>query len=740
MTKLGRSSWFIISLLTIAMIVPTSPTFAAGTLRPSEHPAKIVIGADDMNSIGVAGCSANRFDFNSSGNWFAVTPDGKLLVADRQNHRVVVFNSIPTTNGANADYAIGQDNLDDRFLHRGNVDADNNPQPCAWGLYEPIAVAVGPNGQIAIGDRGNMRIVIYNKLPTKEEVAAKKPADLVLGQMDFKTRGGNKTRWGLSDCEDVAFHGNDLVVCDREANRIMIWKDITKLTNGAAPLDADIVLGQKDWTTIDLAADQGGLQAPRGIAVGNNGEVIVCGHAQHRVCIWKTFPTSFTEGTPILPDMLLGQTSLAGTDASDGPSGVNSPRCAAVSPTGQLAIGDFGNNRVLIWDNFPTTKGQAADRVLGDSDLNGNANTPAHPSTYDNRTLSSPSGVEWGANGTLLVCNASGEFIKVFDPDFFVELPNYAGRPEISPKAALVPAGAPVQLTVAKGMPPFTWAMIPNGQPEGYCPTTFDAATGIVTPGLWSIHQSDNFVPQLFTVKDSRGDVDTAELRVFPPLSARVDQSPLYAGQSSYVNASGGVSPYYGPWSFAIVENNSGGSVNPSEYGNSAYQETYKAGDNPGKDVIEVTDSAGNKARAEVTVGTPPTVSPANPTVNRSGTIQFSFTGGMFPPEAYGRSWMMVENNTGGSIGFQDGLYTAGPIGGKDVIALHEVNGYLAKVTVNVFQPAPVITSATLASGKQTGGSLFTIYGSNFDEPLTVTVGGINATVQSVFEKAEISV
>lgn len=42
---------------------------------------------------------------------------------------------------------------------------------------------------------------------------------------------------------------------------------------------------------------------------------------------------------------------------------------SAYSNGNQLFIADSDNNRVLVWDSFPTTDGQKADRVLGQADF-----------------------------------------------------------------------------------------------------------------------------------------------------------------------------------------------------------------------------------------------------------------------------------------------------------------------------------------------------------------------------------
>ncbi len=66
--------------------------------------------------------------------------------------------------------------------------------------------------------------------------------------------------------------------------------------------------------------------------------------------------------------MVLGQASFTSSAAATTATGLNAP--TTVTSTGlQLLVADNQNNRVLVWNQFPTTQGSRADIVLGQPDF-----------------------------------------------------------------------------------------------------------------------------------------------------------------------------------------------------------------------------------------------------------------------------------------------------------------------------------------------------------------------------------
>lgn len=109
--------------------------------------------------------------FNGSNQHW--TDGNKLLVTDSNNHRVLVWNSFPTSSDDPADFVLGQT---DMTCPKGGC----KPGTSATKMNEPTGVT--SNGiQIFVSDPRNSRVLVWNSFPTVNNA----PADVVLGQADF---------------------------------------------------------------------------------------------------------------------------------------------------------------------------------------------------------------------------------------------------------------------------------------------------------------------------------------------------------------------------------------------------------------------------------------------------------------------------------------------------------------------------------------------------------------------------
>ena len=137
------------------------------------------------------------------------------------------------------------------------------------------------------------------------------------------------------------------------------------------------VLGQPD-VTHDLDIELG-LTQPQQLAFAG-GRLVVADQGNNRVLVWNGVPSA--PGTP--PDLVLGRPDANLGVISNLSSSLAGFPCSATSlsdPSGvwtdgtRLAVVDFVNNRVLVWNTFPTTSGQAADFALGQASGAGNLET-----------------------------------------------------------------------------------------------------------------------------------------------------------------------------------------------------------------------------------------------------------------------------------------------------------------------------------------------------------------------------
>ncbi len=307
-------------------------------------PADVVVGQPNMNAAG-AGLGPDHL------NWpVGVATDGtRLIVADSNNHRVLIWNRIPTKNGQPADVVIGQKDFYSREHGSG---ADR--------LWWPLSVATDGT-RLYVADTRNMRVLIWNSIPTTNG----RPADVVVGKPGFSAPAGGQppSRTNLINPRGVASDGTRLIVSEHhQGNRILIWNRIP--TANGQP--ADVVLGQPDFnSTIDRGPEQG-ISSPWQVAT--DGTRLYSTDGNTRVLIWNNFPT--TNGQ--LPDVVVGQPDLR----------INFPALTreglggvwGVASDGQhLFIADTMNSRVVIHNTIPTRNGRPADVVLGQVDFETNA-------------------------------------------------------------------------------------------------------------------------------------------------------------------------------------------------------------------------------------------------------------------------------------------------------------------------------------------------------------------------------
>lgn len=327
--------------------------------------AAVVVGQANFTSgtagSGAAGLSAPYTGVSTSGS--------QLYVSDSGNNRVLVFNSIPTTNGASASYALGQLNL-----------ANYTASTSATTFRRPLSPVVS-GSKLFVSDNGNNRVAIYNNVPT----GSPGTIDVVAGQTDKTSNtAACSSSAVLYTPETVSVARGKMVVADGGNNRVLIWNSIPTADGTAA----DLVLGQTQLNTCGPNAGGGVASASTisyaGGAWTDGTRLVVLDLNNNRVLIWNSFPTSNGHAA----DLVLGQLNFTSTALGTSATSLNGPyQGVFVDAAGQLFVTDSGNNRVLVWNSFPTSNDQAADRVLGQQDFtsNGSGTTAT--------TLNYPTGV-----------------------------------------------------------------------------------------------------------------------------------------------------------------------------------------------------------------------------------------------------------------------------------------------------------------------------------------------------------
>jgi len=355
--------------------------------------ASNVIGQDDLVSKTSSSITAYKFDSPYGDMAYA---DSKLYIADYGANRVLGYDSVPTSDGAAADFVLGQSSF-----------TASTTGYSANELYEPIGVN-SDDSKFLITDYNNSRVLIYNSLPT----SGPGTADVVVGQSDFSNPSSACDQNSLNQPWAAQFVDTKLIVSDSSNNRILIYNTIPTSNNATA----DIVIGQNSFTTCAANdADQNGsadtnpaantLSYPTSIW-SDGTKLIVLDSNNNRILIWNTLPTSNFDTA----DVVIGQSDFTTSTSNSGDvlaSNFNFNQGNMHVNGDQLFVSDTTNNRVLIWNSFPTSDGTSADVVLGQNDFtsytaNDDDQDDVDDSAATGRTIYFPTGLQLIDNKLLV--------------------------------------------------------------------------------------------------------------------------------------------------------------------------------------------------------------------------------------------------------------------------------------------------------------------------------------------------
>jgi len=356
------------------------------------HEASVVIGQTDFVSKGV-GLSDTQLNAPYTNSF--VADDGTFYIPDWLNNRILMFDSIPVSNGATASMVIGQPD----FTTSINTGAS------ATQFYGPVSPVEYENKLYVLGWQ-HSRLAIFNTVPT----ISPGTIDVVLGQQDKVTSGPNCNATGLNKPESLWIVGGKLFIADGLNHRVLIWNTIPTLDN----TPADYVLGQFDMESCE--ANGGSVVGPGTFnfptAVWSDGDrIVVSDSSNNRVLIWNSFPSINGQDA----DIVLGQadffSNAANRGTSAGSNTLHKPYEGLHVANNQLFVADELNNRVLIWNSFPTESGQAADVVIGQNDFT--STTTGITST----TLDRPNGV-FLYNDQLIVTDGYNHRVLVYSGEW----------------------------------------------------------------------------------------------------------------------------------------------------------------------------------------------------------------------------------------------------------------------------------------------------------------------------------
>jgi uncharacterized protein (TIGR03437 family) len=299
----------------------------------NNQPADVVVGQPSFTSTSIPGNVPNAKAMRGpQGVWIQ---NGKLYVADTQYNRVLIYNTIPTSNGAAADVVLGQPNFT-TFVEPDLTQQSTGAN--SQNLLNPVAVT-SDGTRLIITDLGYNRILIWNTIPTSNAQAA----DVVIGQPDMVSAVPNNS---------FSTSPTDTTVPPKETPVLCTVSNGTDVNNNLTyPEDCNFT-----------------VSFPRfALAAGNR--LFIADGGNDRVMVYNTIPTQNAQAA----DFIIGQIGGSVNQASDAADSLRTPMSMAWDGT-NLYVSDAYNRRITVYSIAETTIPYAGVRNAASFDIKANGN------------------------------------------------------------------------------------------------------------------------------------------------------------------------------------------------------------------------------------------------------------------------------------------------------------------------------------------------------------------------------
>ena len=377
---------------------------------------------------------------------------GKLAVTDRFNNRVLIWNSIPSSNTP-PDLVLGQANF---TTHNSGTGLNN--------MDFPGQVIITPDGKVLVADSDNNRVLVWTSFPA----SSGQSADYALPITNY-VNFGDSWPWGVwSD-------GTKVVVTATVAKAVLFWN-----TFPGPSTSPDVVLTSSQVGTPRSILSDGnyvmlGDENANGPCIGSNGT-----RSTH---VWTSWPTSSRDPDACIDNWLAGtihdskiygiaaggetmyfydelytstqelQVNVKIANPGEGHRWAGGDDGGATVVDGKLFVAEYNGNRISVFDTIPTSPTEKPDWALL-------ANEPTDYPLIDEFIIQNPI-IE--SNGSMLF--VSSDFDRSLS--IWKQLPGSSGAtPDIvmrrfdQPPWDLVVHGKEIYL--AGGNSVFGWSDIEN--------------------------------------------------------------------------------------------------------------------------------------------------------------------------------------------------------------------------------------------------------------------------------------
>lgn len=306
----------------------------------SHGPADVVLGQADFDSEG-AEANGRGPEKGMRLPTGVLVHDGRLVVADAWNHRLLVWDRVPESSDVAPDHIIGQPD--------GVSVDENRGQGCSpLGFYWPFGIAMVA-GRLWVADTGNRRVLGWNGIPEPGQ-----PPTTVLGQPDAASRDENRGEVGPASFRwphAIAGTADSLFIADAGNHRILGWQPPP-----STDIEATLLFGQPDFTAAGefpyQAQTASSLRFPYALDIApldGREAMVVADTANNRLLVWDTVPAA----AHVPADRVLGQPDFGTNGENRWDAVEDNTFCWPYGLSmhgGRVAVADSGNNRVMIWE------------------------------------------------------------------------------------------------------------------------------------------------------------------------------------------------------------------------------------------------------------------------------------------------------------------------------------------------------------------------------------------------------
>ncbi|MCB0343434.1 MAG: NHL repeat-containing protein [Bdellovibrionales bacterium] len=337
---------------------PGGPTVFATNMS-----ARTVIGQTNFvnSSANQGGTAAANTLKSPLGVW---VKDGKLYVGDSGNHRVLIYNTIPTTDGAAADAVVGQPDF---------VTASSGTSATQFAGVQGVAV---DDNYLMVSEWSNNRISFWPLSNLSAATHALGQPDLVSGSSN---QGGTAGANTIKNSSQPAFGGNKYFATDVNNNRVVVY-DKSSFATG---MSAETALGQPDFLTTSFGSADNKMDAPLGV-FSDGTKLFATDLYNNRVLVYNDINSL---STGVDPDLVVGGSYGNAANQMDDP-------ISSFYDGTRLLVVDRNNDRILIFNSLPSP-GTDADIIIGQPGGGTGNHNQCNCSTAAANTLWGPHFVYW---------------------------------------------------------------------------------------------------------------------------------------------------------------------------------------------------------------------------------------------------------------------------------------------------------------------------------------------------------